>query len=588
MVKTESKICQNCKKDFVIELEDFNFYEKIQVPPPTFCPECRIVRRFIWRNERTLYHNKCAFSGKPIITMFAPETNLVVYDRDIWWGDKWDPLAYGQDYDFPKPFFEQFSELLHRVPLMNLGNSNCVNSDYGNHNEGCRNCYLTFAAYSNENVSYSTGVFESKDSIDLYKVGKSEQCYEDVLCNALFNTHFSYDSDECIDSYFLTSCLNLQNCLGCMNLRHKKHCIFNKQYTKEEYDKECAKYDFGSYEVLERFKKEYKNFIKNQFRRFAFIYKSKDVTGDNVMFSKNSKMVFDIFSEAENSKYIIHGAAGIKECYDGYGIGAKAEEGYEIFDTGIQGYRQMFSIINHTCQEAQYTYMCFSAGYLFGCIGIRNQEYVILNNRYTKEEYKKLLPKIIEHMNTMPYVDKQSQIYKYGEFFPSEISPFTYNETIANEYYPKTETEALQAGFRWKEVTQRSYAIEVNSKDLPDHIKDTNESIVGKVIGCLHGEKCNEQCTLAFKITDMELKFHKKLNIALPRLCPNCRHYQRLKKRNPFKLWHRQCMCGRAGSPQATANHGHEGVCPNEFETSYAPDRPEIVYCEKCYQQEVY
>src|SRR3990167_7264302 len=359
MVKTESKICQNCKKDFVIELEDFNFYEKIKVPPPTFCPECRIVRRFIWRNERTLYHNKCAFSGKPIITMFAPETNLVVYDRDIWWGDKWDPLAYGQDYDFPKPFFEQFSELLHRVPLMNLGNSNCVNSDYGNHNEGCRNCYLTFAAYSNENVSYSTGVFESKDSIDLYKVGKSEQCYEDVLCNALFNTHFSYDSDECIDSYFLTSCLNLQNCLGCMNLRHKKHCIFNKQYTKEEYDKERAKYDFGSHEALERFKKEYKNFIKNQFRRFAFIYKSKDVTGDNVMFSKNSKMVFDIFSEAENSKYIIHGAAGIKECYDGYGIGAKAEEGYEIFDTGIQGYRQMFSIINHTCQEAQYTYMCF-------------------------------------------------------------------------------------------------------------------------------------------------------------------------------------------------------------------------------------
>ncbi len=33
--------------------------------------------------------------------------------------------------------------------------------------------------------------------------------------------------------------------------------------------------------------------------------------------------------------------------------------------------------------------------------------------------------------------------------------------------------------------------------------------------------------------------------------------------------------------------HG-EKHCPNEFETSYAPDRPEIIYCEKCYQQEVY
>ena len=28
--------------------------------------------------------------------------------------------------------------------------------------------------------------------------------------------------------------------------------------------------------------------------------------------------------------------------------------------------------------------------------------------------------------------------------------------------------------------------------------------------------------------------------------------------------------------------------CKKEFETSYAPDRPEIVYCESCYNKEVY
>jgi hypothetical protein len=28
--------------------------------------------------------------------------------------------------------------------------------------------------------------------------------------------------------------------------------------------------------------------------------------------------------------------------------------------------------------------------------------------------------------------------------------------------------------------------------------------------------------------------------------------------------------------------------CNNTFETSYAPERPEIVYCERCYQGEVY
>lgn len=54
--------------------------------------------------------------------------------------------------------------------------------------------------------------------------------------------------------------------------------------------------------------------------------------------------------------------------------------------------------------------------------------------------------------------------------------------------------------------------------------------------------------------------------------CQNCRHYSRFAWRNPAKLWHRKCM---------------KPGCTNEFETSYAPDRPEIIYCEGCYNNEV-
>ncbi|OGJ07120.1 hypothetical protein A3I95_02035, partial [Candidatus Nomurabacteria bacterium RIFCSPLOWO2_02_FULL_44_12] len=93
-------VCQNCKGNFTIEPEDFGFYEKIKVPPPTFCPECRAMRRLVWRNERALYHNICAFSGKKVVSMFSPDSGFTIYDRDIWWSDKWDPTAYGKDYDF--------------------------------------------------------------------------------------------------------------------------------------------------------------------------------------------------------------------------------------------------------------------------------------------------------------------------------------------------------------------------------------------------------------------------------------------------------------------------------------------------------
>ena len=63
-MKVETKICQNCKKDFIIEPEDFNFYEKIKVPLPTFCADCAIreecpgemkeiyTKEFVMRHKR--------------------------------------------------------------------------------------------------------------------------------------------------------------------------------------------------------------------------------------------------------------------------------------------------------------------------------------------------------------------------------------------------------------------------------------------------------------------------------------------------------------------------------------------------------
>ncbi len=143
-----------------------------------------------------------------------------------------------------------------------------------------------------------------------------------------------------------------------------------------------------------------------------------------------------------------------------------------------------------------------------------------------------------------------------------------------------TKETAEATGFSWKNPAEKNYKITVEAKDLPDSISDVKDDITSQIIGCEHAGKCNEQCATAFRITSPELQFYKTVNLPLPRLCPNCRHYQRVRNRNPIKLWHRQCMCDKK-HPQ------HEGKCTNEFETSYAPERPEIVYCEQCYQAEV-
>lgn len=588
-MNSEVKICQNCKQNFVIEPEDFQFYEKIQVPTPTFCPDCRLQRRMTWRNERTLYHTKCAATGKSVISMFDPESQIVVYDRDYWWSDNWDQLASGRDYDFRKPFFFQFRELLEKAPLPNLANTNVVNCDYGNHNAEMKNCYLTYASFENENINYSRGAHRCKDSMDLYVIEKADQSYESVECDRVSRVFFSYDADDSVNCYFLNACDDMTDSTACINLDHKSHYIFNQPHTKEDYKKHLENFDLGSYRKLEEFKGKFKEFIRNHPRRFATIIKSQDSTGDMVVNSKNCKHSFDIYGDAENCRYVYH-CFGMKDVYDCYGAGL-IQLLYEGIDSGIDAYNYKFTVYAHKDRNVEYVYACHASDNLFGCVGLRNKKYCVLNKQYAKEEYEELVPKIKKQMDEMPYVDKRGKIYKYGEFFPAELSPFAYNETIAQEYFPINKEKAEQNGFNWKVLKEKGYQITKKTSELPDHIKDVGDDILNEVIACEHNGQCEEQCTTAFKIIPQELQFYRQFNFPLPRLCPNCRHYQRLKQRNAFRLWKRQCQCGGQKSSNGNytnaVRHFHgDQICAVEFETPYSPERPEIIYCEKCYQEE--
>jgi hypothetical protein len=223
-----------------------------------------------------------------------------------------------------------------------------------------------------------------------------------------------------------------------------------------------------------------------------------------------------------------------------------------------------------------------------------------LDKQYSKEEYDDLVPKIREHMNAMPYIDKKGRQYRYGEFFPAEISLFGYNETDAQEFFPLNKDEILESGYAWKEIEKKEHETTISWRDLEDNISDVNEPILKEVILCQdwdNDEKgaIRHNCTKAFRITEREFEFYKRFNLPLPRKCPNSRHYQRFVMRNPVKLWHRACQCaGERSDNGAYTNlatnhqsHAQSDHCPNEFETSYSPERKEIIYCEKCYQAEV-
>jgi len=567
-MKSENKICQNCHNDFTIEPDDFTFYEKIKVPPPTFCPECRLQRRFIWRNEATLYKRKCDLCDKNIITNNSLFNKFPIYCNSCWYGDKWDAIIYGKDCDFSKPLFIRWKELMDITPSINLWGLTNINSDYSIYTGYSKNIYLSNATNS-EDIAYSRLVDRSKNIVDSYYVLNSEFCYENFTTRKIYNSSFLNNCNDCIDSHFLFDCKNCSNCFMCFNLRNKNFHIRNIKYSREEYFKIINTFDMGSYSFVNRMMDEFYNLIKQKIHRFANIINSTDSSGDNIINSRSAKDCFMV--EGENIKYCWRMFNGTKDSYDVSG-GLNNELVYESSLAADGEYMVKFFSHCKGNKNSDLLHLCVNCSDCFACVSLQNKQYCILNKQYTKEQYKELIPKIIKHMDDMPYVDNRGRIYKYGEFFPSEFSPFTYNDSVAQEYFPLTKEQAIEQGYKWGDKEDRNYNIDIKSADIPDNIKDIDDDLLGKIIECTHKGECNQHCTEAFKIIPEELSFYRRMNLPIPRLCHNCRHGERVKQRNPLRLWHRKCM--------------HEG-CANEFETSYAPDRPEIVYCESCYQKEV-
>lgn len=537
-----------------------------------------MVRRAVSLYTRTLFRRFESRTGKEILSIFPSDTPFPVYEEKIWWSDDWDPFSYGIEYDSSKSFLAQFKSILDSVPRANIVNLNSVDCEYCPSVTFSKGSYFT-VGFETFDCMYGYYSRTARECVDYNFFVECERCYESTYLRSCTNVAFSEYSSECKDSAFLSDCRNCSDCFGCIGLKNKKYYIWNKPYSEEEYKKIIRDFS-GSFSSISEAKKIFSDFLKKFPRRYARIYHSQDVTGDNIRNSKNCSWCFDVdplSSKSEDSKRIVS-ATATRECHDLFDTGEGAELCYE--GTTCAGFNIKFSSLIIFCRNVEYSYNCHNCENLFGCVGLRKKQYCILNRQYTKEEYEKIRKEIIKNMPS------------YGEFWPIEFSPLAYNDTLAYERFPLTKEEALSQGFRWRDLEEKNYNIQIKNNALPDNIVDAKDEIINQVIECGHGGSCNHQCTTAFKIIPKELQFYRKMKFPLPRLCPNCRHYERLAQRNPLKLWKRQCHCAGVKNENGvyanTTIHQHgESPCLNIFETSYSPDKKDIVYCEQCYQQEM-
>ncbi len=552
------KNCKKCGIEFKITKNDLDFYDKVSpvfngikyhIPEPTLCLPCRQQQKFSFRNERTLYKRKCDLCNKRIVSLYHEDSNYIVYCQECWWSDKYDPLKYGIGFDFSRNFFEQYNELNLKVPKPAIQNTKSDNCAYTNYSAENKNCYMCVGTLGSEDCYHSYRIFYSNNILDCFDLYKCELCYECSESSSLYNSLYCIHCQNSSNLTLCEYCIGCHDCFGCINLKNKQYYIYNKKYSSEEY--------------FEKINKLQNNIAvaSNEFRKLKNIspYKSNNIinsinsTGDNLINCKNCENCFTLKNSEDCKDFVI--GENHKDCHD-VCVGDNCELQYNSANLE-KNYQVIGGNLVWYVKNAYYVSLCFNSNNLFACTGIKKGEYIIFNRQYSKLEYEKLAGKILEHMK---------KTGEWCEFFPSGLSPFGYNETVANEYYPLTKEEALKKGFKWSDYESPIPKVDkiIPASKLPDDIKDIPDDILNWAIRC-------EVTNKPYKIIPQELKFYRDHNLPIPRRHPDQRHKDRMSLRNPRKLWSRSC-----------------DKCTKEIQTTYSPERPEKILCEECYLKEVY
>lgn len=560
------KKCGSCTANFEITIDDLAFYTKVSpvfrgtkelIPPPTRCPDCRMQRRLAFRNERSLHHRPCSKTGKSIVSMYPATVPFPVYDNDEWWKDSWSALDFGRAYESGNSFMAQFHALMNAVPKMaRVQQGENLNSQYTNCTSHNKNCYLIFSSNLDEDCLYGTWVISSRSCMDCQQIVRCELCYECIDCIDCYQSSFLRDCSNCSTSMFLTSCSGCKDCFGCIGLRQKQYCIFNEQHTKDEYEAKLKQLNLGSLSSLSAARDVFRTMAMKTPIRFYEGLQNEDVSGNHITQSRNAFECFDVNS-LEDCKWCTN-AQFLKDSYDVcyYGASGANELIYEGEGVGHGTNNVLFSkLVWGGSSNMYYCYECFASKNCFGCIGLKHAEYCILNKQCTKEEYETLISKIIERMR------KDGE---WGEFFPASLSPFGYNESVAHEYFPISQQEAKNTGWNWSDEVEKKEQYMGPIFEIQDDIKNVDDTILKAILLC-------NVTSRPYKIIPQELRLYREMGIPIPRICPDERHRARMAVRNPRKLWKRPCM-----------------KCAKEVETTYAPERSEIIYCDDCYLHTVY
>lgn len=400
---------------------------------------------------------------------------------------------------------------------------------------------------------YVQGSMHDKECVDTFAFGNSEIAYECMGGGLSYKAFWSQHIMRCTESYFLYDCEDCINCFMSSGLRHKQYVFCGKQLTQEAYEQQMAIIDFGSFATITLLKDEFAQMKEKYSKRYILTARSQNVSG-NYLYGCKDTLESYMMESAENCVNCYHMVNNVKDCLDVCAFGYGLERAYHSSAVGGGSYHVRAStIVIEGSKDIEYCIETRGCSDCFGSVGIVKEQYCILNIQYSKEEFFVLKKLLIDHMK---------QTGEYGKFFPKSMSPWGYNETVAQLVMPLSQEEAVKKGFKWFEKSLPQYTTD-QVYVPPDNIRDVQwDNLVGKVIVCAESGR-------PFKIIKQEFDFYKKYSIPFPRLHPDMRLKHRFPTGELYNLHEAPCAS-----------------CKITIQTSMRNE--DSVLCESCYQKAIY
>lgn len=541
-----TRLCPESGQSWELTADMLKRCQTYGIPPSTLAPLTRLQHTRVFMCGPDFYL-RATSDGKRLITTYDPDSPVSLISSKDWnlkqRNDEF--MQYGQPVDPARPFFEQWRAFSNAVPRPALlQDAVSENSDWSAFCIEVQNDYYGYSCSNSSDCLYCEYEGGCQNSVDLTACDRASWSYDCVRSDDISQVVWS---ERCFQSVNLTFCLNCDNCqdcFGCSNLKNKRYCFLNEQLTKEDYAERLAQIDLGDSRVVHEWKTRIQHEVwQHAERRAVFTLNTERSHGDDLIGSRDVEGVS--LGECERT-YNAFGMFQAKDCSDI--IGCLYTERCHYAQHLVNGYDVRFSSFCTRCVDVEYSEYLTDCEHCFGCIGLSKKKYCIFNIQYTEDEYWRLVDALKTAM---------LQRGEYGEFFPYDCSLIAYNSSNADIFFPLTKQEIERRGARWFDFAQHQ-ALNPPTQTisvLPTKLADTTDAVLTQTFAC-------EKSGRLYRIVKPELEWHRKFNLALPRLHPTIRRKQRSNEMYTLDFSPVTCPeCGTSTETRIPLSRGYRILC---------------------------